>query len=190
MLLSNLILQRSLFLAYFIIIVHYGFREHAERLLRDVEPLLVHSPDRGTIELAGHSLGGAVAMIVALKLIKRGYNVTKITTVAAPKLCDAKAVEILTPMLPSDVLRIENDDDLVPYMPPTGKHLGDKLLFISGKKSSARYLPSSAIDSNTEWIENTFLNCFLFEALTRMPKAHRTYSYISNFEQLVLSETP
>ena len=165
-----------------------GFREHAERLLRDLEPLLLRSTEnRGTIEVSGHSLGGAVAMIVALKLIKRGYNVTRVTTVAAPKLCDASAVEKLTPLLPRDVLRIENDDDIVTYMPPTGSHLGDKLWFTSNKENPASFIPASEISSHT-WIDSTFLNCFLLESLTRMPRVHRTTHYADNFETYILNK--
>jgi len=49
------------------------------RLVRDLEPLLADpqsSGERATLELVGHSMGGAVALIVALKLIQRGHRVT------------------------------------------------------------------------------------------------------------------
>lgn len=177
--------------------VHLGFREHAERLLRDVEPLLMRSSDnRGTIELSGHSLGGAVALIVALKLRKRGYNVAKVTTVGAPKLCDAEAVKILAPMLPPDVLRVEYDRDIITFMPPTGCHLGDKLLFTTDitedeesssntSAASARYLPSSLAESENKWTESFFLNCFLFETFTNFPNAHRVMTYVEHLKHLI-----
>eukprot|EP00814_Leptocylindrus_danicus_P006985 CAMPEP_0116010790 /NCGR_PEP_ID=MMETSP0321-20121206/4200_1 /TAXON_ID=163516 /ORGANISM="Leptocylindrus danicus var. danicus, Strain B650" /LENGTH=466 /DNA_ID=CAMNT_0003479935 /DNA_START=2352 /DNA_END=3752 /DNA_ORIENTATION=+ len=175
--------------------IHLGFREHAERLLRDVEPLLMRSNDiRGTIELSGHSLGGAVALIVALKLRKRGYNVTKVTTVGAPKLCDAEAVKTLEPMLPPDVLRVEYDRDIITFLPPTGCHLGDKLLFTSdtatdeeetsSSTSAARYLPSSLVESE-KWTESFFLNCYLFETFTNMPNAHRVMTYVEHLQNLI-----
>ena len=64
--------------------VHRGFNQHANRIVEDVLPLLV--PPRGsggeaggnhaTVEVCDcHSLGGAVAMLVAIKLKKRGYFV-------------------------------------------------------------------------------------------------------------------
>jgi len=53
--------------------VHYGFNQQANRIVGDVIPLLV--PPRSdnlsgvaTIEVCGHSLGGAVACLVALSL--------------------------------------------------------------------------------------------------------------------------
>ena len=177
----------SSFLNLLNIIVHLGFREHAERLLRDLEPLLLRSSDnRGTIEVSGHSLGGAVALIVALKLIKRGYNVTRVTTVAAPKLCDSQAVKILTPLLPDDVLRIENDNDIVTFMPPTGRHLGDKLWFTSGKRRTATFLPASSIKTH-KWVDSFFINFFLFETLTGMPSSHRISNYANNFEKYFIA---
>lgn len=39
--------------------VHAGFRRHADRLLTDVQPLLVSPLDKSsTVEVCGHSLGG------------------------------------------------------------------------------------------------------------------------------------
>lgn len=69
--------------------VHYGFNSHADRIVEDVLPLL--APPRGntcaTVEVCGHSLGGAVAMLVAIKLRKRGYAVTRVTSLAGPRFC-------------------------------------------------------------------------------------------------------
>lgn len=69
--------------------VHYGFNSHADRIVEDVLPLL--APPKGntcaTLEVCGHSLGGAVAMLVAIKLRKRGYAVTRVTSLAGPRFC-------------------------------------------------------------------------------------------------------
>jgi enterochelin esterase-like enzyme len=50
------------------------------RLVQDLEPLLADpravGSQRATVELCGHSLGGAVALIAALKLLKKGHRVT------------------------------------------------------------------------------------------------------------------
>ncbi|CAD7975752.1 unnamed protein product [Amoebophrya sp. A25] len=62
---------------------HAGFLSKANVLLRDLEPLL---QDReGEIHLHGHSLGGAMAGIIGLKLQKRGFHVKQVTTFGAPK---------------------------------------------------------------------------------------------------------
>ena len=74
--------------------VHYGFNKHANIIVEDVLPLLVPPKDsiaqtgnRATIEVCGHSLGGAVAMLVAIKLRKRGYTVTRAISLAGPRFC-------------------------------------------------------------------------------------------------------
>jgi hypothetical protein len=71
--------------------VHYGFNEHANRIVEDVLPLLVPPNEKGgvgaTVEVSGHSLGGAVAMLVSIKLRKRGYIVTRVTSIAGPRFC-------------------------------------------------------------------------------------------------------
>ena len=66
--------------------VHYGFNQHANRIVDDVLPLLKVG-DQSTVEVCGHSLGGAVAMLVAIKLRKRGYTVTRVTSLAGPRFC-------------------------------------------------------------------------------------------------------
>ena len=106
--------------------IHRGFQRHADRLLQDVLPLLI-PPDssRGTVELCGHSLGGATAILVAAKLKKRGYNVTRVTTVGAPRVCTFKNVLHLSALLPPDTLRIEADTDLVCKLPPSRLGLPD-----------------------------------------------------------------
>lgn len=71
--------------------VHYGFNQHANRIVEDVLPLLVPPTDKSgvgaTVEVCGHSLGGAVAMLVSIKLRKRGYFVTRVTSIAGPRFC-------------------------------------------------------------------------------------------------------
>ena len=103
--------------------LHAGFLEHADRLLNDVLPLLAPpSNRRATVEVCGHSLGGAVAFILAMKLKKRGYTVKRATAVAAPRFVEEEAAEHLQTLLPKDSLRIEDDFDFVPFF--TASHEG------------------------------------------------------------------
>lgn len=62
--------------------VHMGFRDHANRLLEDLEPLLADRSDRrSTVELCGHSLGGAVALLVLVhRICPRHTHASRITS--------------------------------------------------------------------------------------------------------------
>jgi len=186
--------------------LHCGFLRHAERLLNDVEPLLSHAKynPQATVEVSGHSLGGAVAYIVAMKLKKRGYDVRKCTSIASPRFCDEESrirVE-KEELLPEDALRIEDDLDGVQFLPSRGSSLGDKLWFVtessggSGGKKSARYLsrqdifPSDAtINTKVDvdkwnWVDSLWWNCRLPEILYGISTIHRVPSYVGRLQEL------
>jgi hypothetical protein len=157
--------------------VHRGFRNHANHLLRDILPLLL-SDKRATIEISGHSLGGAAAFLLAIKLRLLGYNVVKLTTVAAPRFCNASGVPILSRYLPPDTLRIEDDRDIVPFLPPFGRHLGDLVWLVD--KGPARYVPFSPIYS---WTDSAFVNFRMWEVLSSFSKHHRVMSHARRLEK-------
>lgn len=56
-------------------VFHAGFKEVADAVVQDLEAFLEPGVE---IKVAGHSLGGAAAVIVAAKLKLRGYNVGKV----------------------------------------------------------------------------------------------------------------
>lgn len=56
-------------------VFHAGFKEVADAVVEDLEQFLEPGAE---VKLAGHSLGGAAAVIVAAKLKLRGYNVGKV----------------------------------------------------------------------------------------------------------------
>jgi len=89
--------------------LHLGFRDHADRLLKNMEPLIAHAKGnpRATVELCGHSLGGAVAMICGMKLKKCGYTVVHVTLIAGARFCVVEDGLLL----PEDALQINDDLD-------------------------------------------------------------------------------
>ena len=176
--------------------LHKGFRDHATRLVDDVEPLLGHGHNhRATVEVSGHSLGGAVAMIVAMKLKKRGYNVEKVTSIAGARFCAFDDLEKANNLLPRDALRIEDDLDCVPFFPPWASSPGDKLWLthetgqIFGKpKTSVKYIPRSVYlekGSELRWTDDVYLNLRLFEALKVQNVSHRIKSYRQKLSGLI-----
>eukprot|EP00581_Thalassiosira_minuscula_P015984 CAMPEP_0183721114 /NCGR_PEP_ID=MMETSP0737-20130205/13513_1 /TAXON_ID=385413 /ORGANISM="Thalassiosira miniscula, Strain CCMP1093" /LENGTH=445 /DNA_ID=CAMNT_0025951085 /DNA_START=247 /DNA_END=1584 /DNA_ORIENTATION=- len=171
--------------------VHHGFNQHANRIVEDVLPLLV--PPKGseghargshaTIEVCGHSLGGAVAMLVAIKLKKRGYAVTRVTSLAGPRFCwGTDEREILQKWLPKETIRIEDDLDVVTYLPPMGVSIGDKLWLA---KDNVYMLPKDSLSEENDWTESFWFNLRLFETILNQSKTHRVTSYVNRLEQLV-----
>lgn len=163
--------------------VHKGFCRQADRILEDVLPLLTPPTDhRATIEVAGHSLGGAVAAILAIKLRKRGYRVIRVTTVGEPRFCSQDADgDRLLELLPKDYLRVENDQDFAPFLPPFGSHIGNKLWLINN--SSARFVP---YHKQNEWTDSVWLNFRIWEVLSVNGRPHRVPYYVSQIEKHII----
>lgn len=169
--------------------LHAGFLEHADRLLSDVLPLLAPpSNRRATVEVCGHSLGGAVAFILAMKLKKRGYAVKRVTAVAAPRFVEEEATCHLQSLLPKDSLRIEDDYDLVPFLPPHMKSLGDKLWLSSSdftRRNRAYYVPfQSSQKEDAWWLDSFLINSRLPESMVHIKTAHRIRSYADKIKAL------
>ena len=168
--------------------VHRGFLNHANRILQDVLPLLAAPSDRrSTVELCGHSLGGAVATILAAKLQKRGYRVVRLTTVGEPRfLKSCEDVETIRQRLPTDHLRIESDLDFVPFLPPLGVHACNKKIWFSSNnhrddKASA-YLISC--QEHFSWTDSVWTNFRAREILANRGRAHRIPSYVKHLSGL------
>lgn len=156
--------------------VHCGFANHANRMLEDIMPLLQKNNSRATIEISGHSLGGAVALLLALKLRKRGYrNVIKVRAIASPPFCNAQAAATLTPLLPKDTLRIEDEDDVVPLLPPFGTHVGSKMWLTAG---GARFVDCNKCN---DWTDSVWFNFRLFPTT----KSHRIYSHVNQIQRML-----
>ena len=162
--------------------IHLGFRNQAERILEDVLPLLSPESDkRATIEVSGHSLGGAVACILAAKLRKRGYNVVRATSIAGPPFCSSSnSASVVRSLLPKDSLRIVNDTDPVPFLPPFCHHVGNKL-WLFENSNSAYYIPD---DGSKSWVDSLLINFLVPEILQSKGRSHRVPYYISRLERL------
>lgn len=163
--------------------LHVGFKNHAERLVDDLIPLLVKD-ERATVQVSGHSLGGAVGCILALKLIKRGYNVTRVMTIASPRFCDKQSAAKLSPLLPQETLRIEDDRDVVPFLPPFGVHLQcDKLWLI--QDDVPRLIKKDAFPS---WVDSVWTNFLAWEIFSSFSRKHRIPSYVNEVQKIQTSD--
>ncbi len=166
--------------------VHLGFRNQADRILQDITPLLAPASDqRTTVEVSGHSLGGAVAFIISAKLRKRGYQVIRATAIASPRFCATESSsETIGLLLPSNNLRVESDIDCVPFLPFFGCHTGNKLYLVD-KGTKVLYVP--ACDPSLLWLDSMFLNCRMFEIFSAIGKAHRVPYHISHIKHSLMT---
>jgi Lipase (class 3) len=194
--------------------IHQGFRNQADRILQDVLPLLAPPTDRrATIHVCGHSLGGAVACILAVKLQKRGYRVTRVTTVGEPRSCASmKHAERLARLLPRNggTIRVEHELDFVTFLPPFGsKHrAGPKIWLLRdgtmrlvpprslcstsseelfNKYSSFSIFSLAMFDDPLWWTDSVWVNFLAWEALSAKGRPHRIPVYVEQLSKLLPS---
>ena len=91
--------------------MHRGYRIIARECADALAPLMTPGY---SVQLTGHSLGGAVAVAVALLFRSRGLAVTKVVTFGAPKLGPRETRDAAEPL---DILRVVQKDDLIPLLP-------------------------------------------------------------------------
>ena len=91
--------------------LHSGFQTDAVAILEDASP---HLRKDFSLRITGHSLGGAVAVILGLYLENEGYNVERVVTFGQPRF----TTQELDATSLSNTTRVVNDRDLVPMIPP------------------------------------------------------------------------
>jgi hypothetical protein len=123
--------------------VHSGFDYAAKLLFNDVKPFL--KPGYKTY-VTGHSLGGAVAAVLAIYLIEDGMSVDRVVTFGQPRFTTAEGVKRLQ-FLP--LTRVVDANDIVPLVPPAMmsdpkfgpfEHVGAEVILLEGP--AFVYLPS------------------------------------------------
>jgi hypothetical protein len=91
--------------------LHEGFAFTAKQIYADLEP---HLEAGYRITLTGHSLGGAVAAILALHLDAAGYDIERVVTFGQPKITNVAGAAKLGEI---GLLRVVTPVDLVPLLP-------------------------------------------------------------------------
>lgn len=101
------------------IAVHSGF----DAALRECLPWVVERLDSGRpVFVTGHSLGGAVAVLLMASLEHRGFNDVSGITFGQPKVSDARGALVLSKL---DLIRVVHDEDPVPMLPPVFVEVGE-----------------------------------------------------------------
>jgi pimeloyl-ACP methyl ester carboxylesterase len=92
--------------------LHQGFAYAARQIYARLQPRL--NPDY-PIRTTGHSLGGAVALILAMYLDVDGFHVDRVVTFGQPKVTNLTGAVRMQHL---DITRVVTPDDLVPLVPP------------------------------------------------------------------------
>ena len=92
--------------------MHRGYRVIARECRDAIAP---HVQPGYSVQITGHSLGGAVAVAVGLLYTAAGVDVTKVVTFGAPKLGPKETRDAAEKKLA--VLRVVQKDDIIPLLP-------------------------------------------------------------------------
>jgi triacylglycerol lipase len=92
--------------------LHEGFSQAASKIYQDIQPQLDKSIK---VHLTGHSLGGAVAVILAMYLEHDGFDVGNVITFGQPKVTNIAGSRQYANL---NLLRVVTPRDLVPLVPP------------------------------------------------------------------------
>ena len=117
--------------------VHAGFDATTRLLYDDMKP---HLKKNYTTFITGHSLGGAIAAVLAIHMIDDGYKVEKVVTFGQPKFTTTDGVEKLDFLA---LVRVVDENDIVPMLPPTTivnrvygvyEHAGPEVILLEGPR--------------------------------------------------------
>jgi triacylglycerol lipase len=115
-------------------LLHTGFRDDAQKVLADLKP---HLQKDYAIRVTGHSLGGAIAMIMTVYIYREGYKVERLVTFGQPKVTDDKSNYRYWQTNPDykKITRVVRENDPVPMVPARPKygHVGSELILKEGQ---------------------------------------------------------
>ena len=98
---------------------HQGFCTQADAILADLQQQQPQAGLERPLWITGHSLGGALAILLAFKLsLKPGNKLAGVVTFGQPKVGDAQLTQAITQQLLPFYRRYVNQRDIVPKLPP------------------------------------------------------------------------
>lgn len=123
--------------------VHAGFDTTTRILYDDMKPFLKKNYKT---YITGHSLGGAIAALLAIHLVEDGYDVEEVITFGQPKFTTSEGVKRVDFLR---ITRVVDENDIVPMLPPAGilnrthgpyEHAGPEVILLEGTRYV--YLPT------------------------------------------------
>ena len=122
------------------IIMHQGFASATRAVYKDVKPFLIKDMP---IQTTGHSLGGAISVILAMYLTQDNYDLTQVITFGQPKVTNVSGAEKFSHL---PLTRIVTAHDIVPLVPPLSPmqikeldiywHMGEEVILLDNREYS------------------------------------------------------
>lgn len=119
------------------IYLHQGFRDAAMELYDAFLPVLEEHTGYN-VHISGHSLGGAMAVILMMRLQADGHTVDRVITFGQPMVTNKTGCEKYED---APLIRVVDSRDLVPDVPPatigssvhgTYRHFGHEVIVLNG----------------------------------------------------------
>ncbi|WP_239544062.1 lipase family protein [Marinomonas foliarum] len=162
--------------------LHQGFGSGAKAVYEDIKPFLTQDQP---IQLTGHSLGGAIAVILGMYLQNDGYPVEQIITFGQPKVTNVTGANKFHTL---PLTRVVTPDDIVPLVPPISPmqikdldifwHMGEEIILID----KGEFAQTNGVKAMLR--ASKFATAIPSEKNLR---AHKMTTYISLIEQLQTS---
>lgn len=122
---------------------HRGFHKVAKKIFDDSYNIGIVK--NKPLVITGHSLGGAIAVVLGLYMKHYGFNIQKVVTFGQPKVTYKKFLPKAQNILGDDYIRVVNESDEIPNV-PTGifgffdyGHFGDEIAMHSETYDVVRY---------------------------------------------------
>ena len=180
------------------ILLHKGFNESTDELYENLQSHIIQFKKEFTFNITGHSLGGAMAVILMMHLQVDGYKLGSVITFGQPKVTNEKGVKQVDD---SPLLRIINNDDLVPLVPPRSlvsathgffRHMGPEIILLGGEAYiHLSHGPAEKEDVTAFWnklghqsLKDHFMDNYLAQIKSKLERSKEVpYSDKKNFEK-------
>ena len=127
--------------------LHQGFASAARAIYADMKPYLKTDEP---IHITGHSLGGAIAVILGMYLQQDNYQVSQVITFGQPKVTNVTGAKQFDSL---PLIRVVTLHDIVPLVPPISPlqiknldifwHMGQEVILMDNKE----YAETSGVKS-------------------------------------------